>query len=116
LSAKSSLQFDGKHLVLKASIEGATDRFGAPLQTDGIAGTADDYILELDGDRRDYTDILCLAPGCPEAMVVGEGRLQEREKPRSPWISRPSFRPPANSGHRDVVRECRAATEGPAIR
>ena len=72
LSAKSSLQFDGKHLVLKASIKGATDRFGAPLQTDGIAGTADDYILELDGNRRDYTDILCVAPGCPEAMVVGK--------------------------------------------
>jgi len=72
LSAKSSLQFDGKHLVLKGSIKGATDRFGAPLQTDGIAGTPDDYILELDGNRRDYTDILCLAPGCPEAMVVAK--------------------------------------------
>jgi hypothetical protein len=33
LSAKSSFQFDGKHLVMKASIKGATDRFGAPLQT-----------------------------------------------------------------------------------
>ena len=45
---------------------------GAPLQTDGIAGTTDDYILELDANRRDYTDILCPVPGCPEALVVAK--------------------------------------------
>lgn len=72
LSAKSSLQFDGKHLVLKAAIKGATDSAGVPLQTDGIAGTPDDYILELDANRRDYTDILCPLPGCPDALVVAK--------------------------------------------
>ena len=71
LSAKSSFQFDGKH-PLKATIKGATGPSGAPLQTDGIAGTTDDYILELDANRRDYTDILCPVPGCPEALVVAK--------------------------------------------
>jgi hypothetical protein len=72
VSAKSSFQFDGKHLVLKVAIKGATDSSGTPLQTDGVAGTPDDYILELDANRRDYTDILCPLPGCPEAFVVAK--------------------------------------------
>ena len=72
LSAKSSFQFDGKHMVLKGTIKGATDASGTPLQTDGIAGTADDYILELDGNRRDYVETLCPVPGCPETLVVAK--------------------------------------------
>ena len=72
LKPTSAFQFTGKHLVMKASITGATDASGNPLQTDGIPGTADDYILELDANRRESVDELCPLSGCPEALAVAK--------------------------------------------
>jgi len=72
LSPASTFQFTGKHRVLKVSISGATDASGKPLQTDGIPGTDDDYILALDANIRDSAEVLCPLSGCPDALVVAK--------------------------------------------
>jgi hypothetical protein len=70
LSPKSLLTLDGKTLVVKLNVTGATDSAGNPLETDGIAGTADDYILELDLSVADYVEVLCPISGCSPAFAA----------------------------------------------
>jgi hypothetical protein len=70
LSPKSLLTLDGKTLVVKLNVTGATDAAGNPLETDGIAGTADDYVLELDLSVADYLEVLCPISGCSPAFAA----------------------------------------------
>ncbi len=70
LSSGSTFQLDGKKLVVKASLSGVTDAGGLPVDTDGVSGTADDYILEIDLSDMDYADVLCPIGGCSNAFLA----------------------------------------------
>lgn len=82
LSSGSTFQLDGKKLVVKAAVSGVTDTAGIPVTTDGVPGTGDDYILEIDVSDLDYADVLCPISGCETGFLAlkvelkkGKGKL-----------------------------------------